>query len=196
MPIPAATGTLPKSDIPTLLFVGRLTPSKRVEHALQAFAVVKSSLPNARLWIIGRADDPAYERRLREAAQRIAGVEFLGRLPDDERQRRMAAAHLVIVTSVREGWGLVVTEANAAGTPAAGYDVPGLRDSIKPGLGVLTPAGDPAALGARAVELLGDAPVLAEMSRLARRDAGQYNWNRTYAEFVAALNDLMPGLRI
>ena len=35
------------------------------------------------------------------------------------------------MTSVREGWGLVVTEANACGTPAVVYDVPGLRDSVR-----------------------------------------------------------------
>src|SRR5207253_5343417 len=45
--------------------------------------------------------------------------------------RRMAEAHVLLMTSVREGWGLVVTEANACGTPAIVYDVPGLRDAVK-----------------------------------------------------------------
>ena len=43
----------------------------------------------------------------------------------------MSEAHALLMTSVREGWGLVVTEANACGTPAIVYDVPGLRDSVR-----------------------------------------------------------------
>ena len=43
----------------------------------------------------------------------------------------MAEAHVLLMTSVREGWGLVVTEANACGTPAVVYNVPGLRDSVR-----------------------------------------------------------------
>ena len=55
----------------------------------------------------------------------------------------MARAHALVVTSVREGWGLVVDEAAAMGTPAIGYDRPGLRDSVPAANGVLvepTPA--------------------------------------------------------
>ena len=48
---------------------------------------------------------------------------------------------------MREGWGLVVTQANAMGTPAIGYDVPGLRDSTRydeTGINVIekSPGGD------------------------------------------------------
>ena len=45
--------------------------------------------------------------------------------------RCMSEAHALLMASVREGWGLVVTECNACGTPAVVYDVPGLRDSVR-----------------------------------------------------------------
>ena len=61
------------------------------------------------------------------------GAELLGRLSRRELYERMARAHCLLVPSVREGWGLVVVEANAVGTPAVGYDVRGIRDSIRPG---------------------------------------------------------------
>jgi glycosyltransferase involved in cell wall biosynthesis len=185
-----------KNGTPALVFVGRLTPSKRVEDAIAAFAVIRSRVPGAELWIVGRADDERYRRRLVAAAGKVQGVRFLGKLSEAERQERMAAAHVLLLTSVREGWGLVVTEANSVGTPAAGYDVPGIRDSIKPGLGILTPAGDPAALGAAVADLLDDRARLAAMSAHARADAQQYDWERTYDEFVRALKTLLPGLPI
>ena len=62
----------------------------------------------------------------------------------------MARAHCLLVPSVREGWGLVVVEANAVGTPAGRLRRPGIRDSIRTGeTGVLVAAGDPEALGAQ-----------------------------------------------
>ena len=179
---------------PTVIFVGRLTPSKRVEHAIEAFAEVRFHFPNARLWIVGCGDDPNYEKRLRARASRVGGVEFAGRAADAELRARMGKATVIAVTSVREGWGLVVTEANAVGTPAAGYDVPGLRDSIKPGQGVLVRSGDARGLGAAIAALLADPARLKEMSARARADAAQYSWQRTYAEFVQALRELKPGL--
>jgi len=57
------------------------------------------------------------------------------------------------MTSVREGWGLVVTEANACGTPAIVYDVPGLRDAVIHERTGLVVAPEPGCL-AEAMELL------------------------------------------
>src|SRR6185437_13860444 len=59
----------------------------------------------------------------------------------------------LVATSVREGWGLVVTEAAARGTVSIGYDVAGLRDSIGASGGILTPA-NPASLATGLVRLL------------------------------------------
>lgn len=193
MPVTSSDPVAEKEARPTVLSVGRLTPSKRVEHVIDAFAALRARLPDAQLWIAGSADDVSYERRLRQRAAQAEGVQFLGRIDEAERRRRMSAAHVLVVASVREGWGLVVTEANALGTPAVGYDVAGLRDSIKPGAGMLVPAGDVRALGATTADLLTDAPRLAALSARARADAAQYSWDRTYAAFVQALGELRPG---
>jgi len=200
MPIPSSTGAAaaapPKSETPVLIYVGRLTPSKRVEHAIAAFTVVRAREPKAELWIVGHADDEDYRRRLVDAASKVEGVRFFGKLSETERQERMRAAQILLITSVREGWGLVVTEANSVGTPAAGYDVPGLRDSIKSGQGILSRAGDPAALGAAVADLIADPARLAGMAQRAQADALHYDWDRTYAEFVRALKTLLPALSI
>ena len=91
------------------------------------------------------------EARLRKIAG--PGVTIFGRVPEEEKRERLGRAHALVVTSVREGWGLVVTEAAACGTVAIGYDVAGLRDSIGVSGGVLTLA-DPASLATGLVGLL------------------------------------------
>ena len=57
-------------------------------------------------------------------------VNFFGHVSDGEKRQLMGRAHALLATSVREGWGLTVTEAVAVGTATIGYAVPGLVDSI------------------------------------------------------------------
>jgi glycosyltransferase involved in cell wall biosynthesis len=140
----------PRETAPTVVFIGRLEAHKRPDDAIRAFQLLReSALPSARLWVIGTGP---MEEKLRRNAP--AGVEFLGWLSHEEKILRLARAHVVIVTSVREGWGLVVTEAAEVGTPVVGYRVDGVGDSVRASNGVLT-APNPKQLSFVLQELLG-----------------------------------------
>lgn len=130
-----------KEHHPTVVFLGRLVAMKRPGDAIQAFRHVRAALPSARLWMIG--DGPLLPE-LR--AGNLEGVLFLGRIGREELLHRLARAHVLVSTSVREGWGLNVSEAAACGTPSIAYAVPGLIDSVQASGGALvTP--NPADLG-------------------------------------------------
>ena len=116
--------TVPKEEVPTFLFVGRLAANKRPGHALSALDAAHERLPaldsgsSARArWKPGSASEPATRSR--------CSVDPTGGAV------RTDGAGPPLVPSVREGWGMVITEANAVGTPAVGYDVPGIRDAIR-----------------------------------------------------------------
>jgi glycosyltransferase involved in cell wall biosynthesis len=140
--------TTGKEATPTAVFCGRMVSYKRPWHVLRAAELARRQVPDLRLWMIGGG--PQLER-LRAAAP--AGVEFLGRADEATKHDRMARAHVHVATSVREGWGLVVSEAAALGTPTIAYDVPGLRDSTRAAGGVVVPP-HPEALARWLVELL------------------------------------------
>ncbi len=123
----------PKESRPTVCFVGRLESHKRPEHAIAAFESIRDEFPEAQMWVIGGGP---LERALRQSSS--PAVHFLGRVSHEKKLERLARAHVILVTSVREGWGLVVTEAAEVGTISIGYDVPGLRDSISASGGLLT----------------------------------------------------------
>jgi glycosyltransferase involved in cell wall biosynthesis len=115
-----------KERVPTVVFLGRLVAMKRPEHALDAFHLLRESFGEARMWVIG--DGPLLESLQRRAEP---AVTLLGRVETRELRQRLARAHVLVATSVREGWGLNVSEAAACGTPTIGYGVPGLVDSIE-----------------------------------------------------------------
>jgi glycosyltransferase involved in cell wall biosynthesis len=66
------------------------------------------------------------------------GVAILSKVSIAKKAERLAKAHVLLLTPVWEGWGLVVTEAAEVGTPSITYDVPGLRDSVMASNGILT----------------------------------------------------------
>jgi glycosyltransferase involved in cell wall biosynthesis len=164
--LPAKAGPL------RIVALGRLTPAKYVEEAIQAFAAVKRAVPDAILDIAGAGDD-RYRLRLERLVvrSRLADVTFHGRVPEERKQALLAQAHVHMFTGHREGWGLVVSEAAAMGTPSVGYDVPGTRDSIGDRR-LLVARGDSAALADRTLMLWNDPQLYAEVRQQA--------WRRTY----------------
>ena len=180
----------PKAEVPTVIFVGRLKRSKRVDHVLKAFQKVRVVYPNARLWIVGDGDQ-VYSRRLVALAQRErldGAVQFFGRVAEDQKQSMMAQAHLIAVTSVREGWGLIVTEANRVGTPAVVYRVPGLVDSTHDGVnGIVTQANTPTALAEALLQLLSNSSRYQILADRAKASAATMTWDRAATTSVEVL---------
>jgi glycosyltransferase involved in cell wall biosynthesis len=131
---------VPRESRPTIVFLGRLARNKGPLEALAAFELLRRRMPEAQMWIVG---DGPQRSAVAEAAG--DGVTLFGRVDRAERDQLLARAHALVVTSVREGWGLVVDEAANMGTPAVAYDRPGLRDSVPPARGVLVDP-NPAAL--------------------------------------------------
>ncbi|MFN2544459.1 MAG: glycosyltransferase [Actinomycetota bacterium] len=176
---PPPLADMSKEQVPTFLFVGRLTPNKRPDHAVEAFRRIREELPDAQLLVVGQGPmEATLRKRLPE------GATMLGFLPREELYRRMAGAHCLLVPSVREGWGLVVIEANSVGTPAVAYDVPGLRDSIVDGRTGSLSAPDPAALAEAAVALLRDEGHYQRIRQNALSWSEGYSWDRTAREWL------------
>jgi glycosyltransferase involved in cell wall biosynthesis len=174
----------------TLVTLGRVVPSKRVDHVIRALRhLLDQGLP-VRLWVVGFAS-PQYQANLVRLAARLdlAGrVTFLGRVDDSQKRAILRRAHVLAACSVREGWGLMVAEANAVGTPAVVYDVPGLRDSTRHGLtGLVCETNSPQGLAAGVAQLLGDPAVYRRLRVQAWEHSRVQNWDDTARAFLDAL---------
>ncbi len=123
-----------KDEKPTALFVGRLTEMKGIKDAISAIELVNlRSNIKWQLKIIGRGEKE-YERELKRIVkEKELGqfINFLGFVSEKSKFTEMAKSWVLLVPSSREGWGMIVPEANSVGTSVIGYNVPGLRDSLK-----------------------------------------------------------------
>ena len=134
----------------SVLYAGVLTPIKGVHHLINAFGLISARFANAQLVIAGAEQDKGYVAKLRkQVADLNVGqlVDFTGPLSQLELARRMAGASVLVLPSHSEGFGRVVLEAMATGTPVIGSRVGGLPELIEDGLrGFLVPPGDECAL--------------------------------------------------
>ena len=173
-----------KDGAPTVMYLGRLTKAKRVEHLLEAFATVRKSHPDVRLCVVG--DGYLYEGLKKRVGD---GVVLYGRLPSSDVSELLKEAWVLVYPSVREGFGLAIVEANAHGTPAIGYDVPGVRDAIQDGeTGILVRNGDIEQLANAISSVLEDESLRLRLSRNALAYSREFSWDKSADEFERTLN--------
>lgn len=116
-----------------ILFVGRLIPEKGTELLLRALPDILASFPQVRVTIIGEGGEGEGLARLADTPALRSAVHFLGRLPHSQVMRWYTQAALLVMPSLREGFGLVGVEALAMGCPVVASDLPSLRDALGPG---------------------------------------------------------------
>ena len=143
-------------DTPHFVGLGRLVRMKRFEHLLEAFTEVKQVLPDAELTIIGRGGTD-YATALALKIKAVAGARLMENASEALKQDVLATATAVVATSVREGWGLMISEGHAYGTPSVAYHVPGLKDSTMNGVNGLLCDPDPNSLAQSMIALHQDA---------------------------------------
>ena len=181
---------------PIVLFVGYLSPDKGIKAAIDAFALIKKEQPRAKFWIVGKGKN-RFVRKLEKRAVDLGlskEVKFWGFVSEDQKWTLMKKACLLIHPSQREGWGMVVIEANAMGTPVVGYDVPGLRDSIQDGeTGVLTKKNDPTHLAQEVVRLLKDQKKYHRLRKKAWERSKKFRWARVTKESLQLIERIGGG---
>jgi glycosyltransferase involved in cell wall biosynthesis len=162
-----------------LVVVSRLAPNKRVDHAIRLVEVLQQRQVNTKLTIVGRGDSEQSLRELVTSLKLSDRVHFTGALPELEKNRHLRQANFLIHTSVREGWGLNVVEANAMGTPAAVYPVGGLVDSTVDGVtGLIAKEESPEALAEQLISVL-KSPQRYEPIRVnAWERSKEFSWER------------------
>jgi phosphatidyl-myo-inositol alpha-mannosyltransferase len=180
--LPAQRVPCARADHLRIAFVGQAVERKGLPVLLRAFEALREHIP-VRLTVVGANAEEVAPLLLDER-----GIEVLGRVDDDCKRRVLESADVLCAPSLGgESFGMVLTEAFAAGTPVIASDIAGYNDVVRDGIdGVLVPRGDATAL-AEALRDLWIAPRrLAEMGEAAAARAERYAWPHVAAEVMDA----------
>lgn len=185
---PAEDGDLPR-DHPVVAAAGRLAGVKNYPLLIDALAALSSGTP-VHAWILG---DGAERRRLeKHVEERGLGsrVRFLGFQPNP--WQFIARADVFVLTSTYEGFGNVLIEAMACGTPVVATRSPGTVEIIDDGTNGLLVDHEPRAVAGAIAKLIADRPLRDRLVSHARDSVRQYalpvvaaRYDRLFQELVA-----------
>ena len=128
-PLAKLEDSLPKEKVFTLVTIG-LRKMKQPDQVLAAFNLFQKDHPESQLWIVGWGTEG---QNLENEVRRLkigSKVKFWGRVSNEQRDILIQKSTLLITTPAKEGWGIIIIEANALGTPSLGYNIPGICDAL------------------------------------------------------------------
>lgn len=182
-------GIIPKSNHPTLIYLGRLKKYKRVDVLLRSINELKQKGMRVKLEIVGQGDDEKRLKDLREELGIDDIVKFHGFINEESKLQLLRQSWLFIMPSEKEGWGITSIEANACGIPVIAFNVPGLRDSVKHGIsGILVETEEE--FIQMIEKCIVDQDLLMNYSEGARKWSLQFDWSRS----VDRLEDIIGQL--
>ena len=189
-----------------LLFVGRFEPRKGLLELLKAYRILRKTGCECRLLVVGTGPLGREARRY-VATRRLKGVEFLGRVSDEEKAQLFRTADVFISPATGgESFGIVLLEAMAAGTAIVASDIHGYKGVLRRGReGLLVPPREPREIAGSIARLLRDDELRAAMGEAGRERAAEFSWERVTAKVdeyygfvirrLAGRGDLPPGFR-
>jgi phosphatidyl-myo-inositol alpha-mannosyltransferase len=178
----------------TIGFVGRFTePRKGMPILLDALRLLVADFPGLRLVVVGGGDQ---EELRRHAGPELAGrLELLGQADDEIKARMLSGVDVYCAPNTGgESFGMILTEAMAAGTAVVGSDLDAFRRVLDDGrAGALFRMGDPVALADALRGMLTGSQRRGELVAHARRRVAAYDWPvvagqvlRVYEQAIAA----------
>src|SRR5215216_3249133 len=168
-----------------IAFVGQAVERKGLPLLLRAFEALRRQVP-AELTVVG-----VEPQELAPMLLDPEGITALGRVGDEEKRAALEAADVLCAPSLGgESFGMVLTEAFAAGTPVVASDIAGYRDVVTSGRdGLLVPRGDATRLAETLRDLALDPARTRRLGAEAARSAERYTWPRVTAEVTETYED-------
>jgi phosphatidylinositol alpha-mannosyltransferase len=166
-----------------ILFVGRFEPRKGLLDLLRAYRVLRRKGLDCRLLVVGAGPQEREARRYL-LTRRIGGVEFLGRVSDEERDALFKTADVYVSPATgRESFGIVLLEAMAAGTAIVCSDIHGYKGVVRRDRdALLVPPRSPKELAAAIGRVVTHGDLRTALTESGRARAEEFSWERVTAK--------------
>src|SRR5918992_4110180 len=180
----------PRPAEPVVVFAGRHIPEKRVPALVPALALARERIPELRGEVLGDGPERGEVLRLRTEHGLDGALEVPGFVPAERVEEALSRALCMVLPSRREGYGMVVVEAAALGTPSVVVADPdnAATDLVSPGEnGYVAPTASPSDLAA-AIER-----VHTEGHALRERTAAWFGMNAERLSLESSLKRVLEG---
>jgi len=175
----------------TLLYLGRVVKMKRIEEILKVLKAIKTQT-KCRLIIAGNLKKN-YFNKLNSLAKKLGltkEVSFLGIVSKKRKVQLLQKAHFLINTSIKEGFGLNVLEANSQATPALVYNTAGLKNIVENGInGYKVKDGNYQALAEKILKAWKNKKVYKKLCTTSLKYAKRFSWKKAVKKSISLLLD-------
>lgn len=161
----------------TIGFLGRFDePRKGLSVLLKALPAIVKKFPDTRLLVAGPGDSEKFAKQIPSGIK--SKVEFIGRLSEDEKAAFLKSVSVYVAPNTGgESFGIILTEAMAAGATILASDIPAFTEVLKSGrYGSLFNSEDSGALAQKVLTLFGDPKLSSDLSTAGSLAAQDYDW--------------------
>jgi glycosyltransferase involved in cell wall biosynthesis len=178
----AGLDRVPRTTVPTILFLGGIEQRKGIFTLLEAFPRVHAALPGCRLVVGGAGWEWGRMYETVQAMDERGQIELLGRVARADVPRLLAESTVFCMPSFGEPFGMSLLEAMACGKPVVATNVGGPGHLLDDQGGRKVPPGDAAALASALLEILRSPELQARMGAFNRAAIESvYSWDRVIA---------------
>ncbi len=199
---------LKKESNPTFIYAGRYSPYKGIDIAVNALVKIKKEYPNARLWIIGKKDQKYVNEKLMPICKENnliwedaigenckGDIVSWGYVSEKKKLELLSRSWALLFPSIREGWGIPITEAGCVGTPCVAFNSPGIREAVKYGkAGYLCTENTSEGLAKQMRIVVVDRDIYSDIQQKAYMYSSQFQWEDIGKEFGEFIETILAGL--
>jgi len=189
---------------PTFIYAGRYSPYKGIDVAVEALACLKKENPNVRLWIIGKKDQEYVNKNLMPICNKnsliwedasenspTGDIVSWGYVSEKKKLELLSRSWALLFPSIREGWGIPITEAGCVGTPSIVFHSPGICEAVEYGkAGYLCEENNVNGLLRQMRAVLSDRIMYESIRKSAYQYSSHFLWNEAGSDFEAFIDML------
>lgn len=176
----------------TIIFVGRLIPHKHVNHLLKVINKLKNKIPDIKLVIVGKGIEKDNLIKYITDNYLEEHVEFLQDLSNEELTYQMKKSNVLVLPSTREGFGMVLAEANSCNIPVIAYKSGGVVEVINSGnTGYLIEPENVEELTSKIELVLTNKKLQEKLGKQGRKHVEKkFNWDKIVNQYIQLLENI------
>ncbi len=177
---------------PNILFVGLLWNVKGVDILLNAVPIIKKSIPDLSVYIVGSGPCENELKKLVKELDIEENIKFLGFISGKEKYSYYTSADICVFPSRHEAFGITLLEAMACGKPVVASNVGGIPYVVEDGkTGLLFEGGNVEDLAEKVIALLNDEKLRDKMGKAGRERVKDFTWDKIAEQTVSVYKEIV-----